>query len=186
VCTDVIRCNGEFRVEVLGAGNSINLDYVYLSPGAWGRYKNLPILLSGANLLLKMGISSIRAGGSFAGNSPWYDWTDWTGPVWTRPSIGDRWGNDLIAGFGPFVRCAVFDRNLHSRMPLSFTPLLRLKHGHTCDQWHSSWVFTNSYRLTLYILSNHCRTLWSLRMWPGSNRYLSPPPPPRPTPLPTW
>jgi len=27
-------------------------------------------------------------------------------------------------------------------MPLSFTPLLRLKHEHVCDQWHPSWVFT--------------------------------------------
>jgi hypothetical protein len=36
------------------------------------------------------------------------------------------------------VRCAFFDRNLHSRMPLSFTLLLRLKRCHACDQWHSS------------------------------------------------
>jgi hypothetical protein len=28
---------------------------------------------------------------------------------------------------GSMYRCAFFDRNLHSRMPLSFTPLLRLK-----------------------------------------------------------
>ena len=40
------------------------------------------------------------------------------------------------------VRCAFFDRNLHSRMPLSFTPVLRLKLLHACDQWHSSRVFT--------------------------------------------
>ena len=31
---------------------------------------------------------------------------------------------------------------LHSRMPLSFTPLLCLKLCHASDQWHSSWVFT--------------------------------------------
>jgi hypothetical protein len=40
------------------------------------------------------------------------------------------------------VRCARFDRNLHSRMALSFTPLLRLKLLHACDQWHSSRLFT--------------------------------------------
>jgi hypothetical protein len=40
------------------------------------------------------------------------------------------------------VRCAFFDRNLHSRMPLSFTPLLCLKCCHACDQCHSSRVFT--------------------------------------------
>jgi hypothetical protein len=36
----------------------------------------------------------------------------------------------------------VFDRNFHSRMPLSFTPLLHLKRCHACDQWHSFLVFT--------------------------------------------
>jgi hypothetical protein len=46
----------------------------------------------------------------------------------------------LVAGHGGF------DRNLHSRMPLSFTPLLRLKRCHACDQWHSSRVSTTSYR----------------------------------------
>jgi hypothetical protein len=35
------------------------------------------------------------------------------------------------------VRCALFDRNLHSRMPLD--PMhVRLKLLHACDQWHSS------------------------------------------------
>jgi hypothetical protein len=41
--------------------------------------------------------------------------------------------------FGGTVR--VFDRNLHSRMPLDPTHV-RLKHWHACDQWNSSRVFT--------------------------------------------
>jgi hypothetical protein len=40
------------------------------------------------------------------------------------------------------VRCAFFDRNLHSRMTTSLTPLLRLQRCDACDQWHSSRVFT--------------------------------------------
>jgi hypothetical protein len=32
------------------------------------------------------------------------------------------------------------DRNLHSRVPLVLTPLLRFKRCHACDQWHSSRV----------------------------------------------
>jgi diketogulonate reductase-like aldo/keto reductase len=47
------------------------------------------------------------------------------------------------------VRRAFFDRHLHSRMPLSFTPLLRLKRCHACDQWPSSRESTASYRFTL-------------------------------------
>jgi hypothetical protein len=39
---------------------------------------------------------------------------------------------DLPAG--PGVRCAGFEQILRSRMPLSFTPLLRLKRCHACDQ----------------------------------------------------
>jgi hypothetical protein len=34
------------------------------------------------------------------------------------------------------------DRTLHSRLILSFTPLLRLKRCHACGQWHSSRVAT--------------------------------------------
>jgi hypothetical protein len=43
-----------------------------------------------------------------------------------------------------------FEWNLHSRMPLSFMPLLRLKCCHACDQWHSSRVFTS-------LTSWHCK-----------------------------
>jgi hypothetical protein len=46
------------------------------------------------------------------------------------------------------VRCAFFDRNLHSRIPMVPTPA-RLKLLHACDQCHSSRVPTASYRLAL-------------------------------------
>jgi hypothetical protein len=38
------------------------------------------------------------------------------------------------------VRCSGFDNFLLSRMPLGFTPLLRLKLEHACDQCHSSRI----------------------------------------------
>jgi hypothetical protein len=40
--------------------------------------------------------------------------------------------------------CAVrvFDRNSHSKTPLSFMPLLRLNILHAFEQWHSSRMFT--------------------------------------------
>jgi hypothetical protein len=52
------------------------------------------------------------------------------------------------------VRCAVFDRNLHSMMPLVPTPA-RLKLLHAYNQWHSSRVSTTSYRLALHIACTH-------------------------------
>jgi hypothetical protein len=39
------------------------------------------------------------------------------------------------------VRCAFFDRNLHSRVPLDSTHV-RLKLEHACDRWHFSRKFT--------------------------------------------
>jgi hypothetical protein len=55
--------------------------------------------------------------------------------------------NGTDAGFGA-VR--VFDSNLHSRMPLIPTPLLRLKLLQACDQWHSS-------RASSFLTSSHCK-----------------------------
>jgi hypothetical protein len=46
------------------------------------------------------------------------------------------------ADAAPVVRCAVSDRNPHSRIALVPTPLLRLKRCHVCDQWHSSRLST--------------------------------------------
>ena len=101
LCSDVISCAGEFRLEVVGAG-AVSFDFVFLQPGEWGRFKGLSVLKSGADLLAQMGIKAIRQGGSFAGNSPWYEWTRWTGPVWNRSSAGAAWGHEVIAGWGPF------------------------------------------------------------------------------------
>jgi hypothetical protein len=42
----------------------------------------------------------------------------------------------------------VFGRNLPAAMSLVHTPA-RLKHCHACGQWHSSQLFTASYRLAL-------------------------------------
>ena len=33
-----------------------------------------------------------------------YEWHQWTGPIWKRPSVGITWGNDEIAGWGPYVQ----------------------------------------------------------------------------------
>jgi hypothetical protein len=48
---------------------------------------------------------------------------------------------------------ARFERDLHSRIPLSFTPLLCLKRCHACDQYHSTREVT-PYRVALNISSN--------------------------------
>jgi hypothetical protein len=57
----------------------------------------------------------------------------------------------LRTGIISLARCPLFDRKLHSRMPLSFTPLLRLKLLHACDQWHSS-------RVSTFLTGSHCKS----------------------------
>jgi hypothetical protein len=52
------------------------------------------------------------------------------------------------AGANASVRCAFFDRDLHSRLPLVHTPA-HLQLLHACDHWHSSRVATTSYRFAL-------------------------------------
>jgi hypothetical protein len=44
------------------------------------------------------------------------------------------------------VLCAVFDKRLHSRMPLVLAPA-HLKLEYACDEWSSSRVFTTSARV---------------------------------------
>jgi hypothetical protein len=49
---------------------------------------------------------------------------------------------EIECGQDRCVRCSFSDVLLHSTMPLSFTPLLRLTRCHACDQYHSFRVFT--------------------------------------------
>jgi hypothetical protein len=57
-----------------------------------------------------------------------------------------HWDSDLWKSTGTLnpgdVRRSLLDSNLHSMMPLSCTPLLRLKRCQACNQCHSSRVFT--------------------------------------------
>jgi hypothetical protein len=64
--------------------------------------------------------------------------------VTAAPDNGGGGATDFVPSKqGWTVRCAFFDRILHSRgVQLGFTPLLRLKRSHACDQRLSSWVFT--------------------------------------------
>ena len=79
---------------------------------------------STVSALQQMGIRAIRVGGSFASVTGWpdggggtppsdvsgsyYQWQKWTGPPWTRPSVGAVWNAyrgtsySLIGGWGPF------------------------------------------------------------------------------------
>lgn len=95
-----IQCDGEFAIGLTEPGTA-HVDYIFLQPGQWGRHGPGPFLQSGVDALKKMGITSMRLGGSFADPS-YYFWKKWTGPPSQRASLGAKWGSELISGFGPF------------------------------------------------------------------------------------
>ena len=60
-----VKCGGEFEIALAKPG-TVNVDFVFLQPGSWGRYKGLPVLKTGVQWMLDMGVSLFRQGGSFA------------------------------------------------------------------------------------------------------------------------
>lgn len=59
-----IKCGGEFVIALPEPG-SVHVDYVYLQPGAAGRFGEGPFFKDGVQVLKDMGITAIRLGGSF-------------------------------------------------------------------------------------------------------------------------
>ena len=130
-----VRCAGQFSLGLASAGR-VDLDYVWLQPGAWGRVGDLPVRKQTAEVLAQMGIRTIRLGGSFASVTAWpdggggtppsdvsgeyYQWQKWTGPPWLRPSVGAVWNAysgdsySLIGPFGPFEFLAMRWRSASS------------------------------------------------------------------------
>lgn len=99
-----MRCGGELVVGINGAGASVNIGFVSLTPGAWGLVHNaagspLPVLKSAGDVLQAMGTTVIRSGGTVSQSMRW---KDWRGPVWNRPSQQQVWGDSLLSGWGPF------------------------------------------------------------------------------------
>ena len=115
-------CAGEFRLSVIGAAD-VSFDYVELHPGAWGRYKGLPVLASGVATLRDMGVRAVRFGGSFlsGANNSIEEWRRWRGAPYSRPSAVDpcwpawergHWHPSWCAtltSFGPFEFLALAD-----------------------------------------------------------------------------
>jgi len=107
-----VRCGGQFKIG-LKKPAFINVDYVFLQPGAWGRFNDLPVLKSGVDILQKMGVTVLRQGGSYVSvpqhdtpvgsKDDWYQWQYWTGPRELRNhTVGNQWNTELITGWGIF------------------------------------------------------------------------------------
>jgi hypothetical protein len=93
-----VSCGGIVTVGLTSVG-SLHVGFVTLQPGSWGRFNDLPVLKSGADMIQQMGFRSIRQGGSVSYS---LRWKEWRGAPEARAAMNHVWGPDLVAPWGPF------------------------------------------------------------------------------------
>ncbi|MCI8361457.1 MAG: hypothetical protein HFE86_09005 [Clostridiales bacterium] len=89
---------GRMTVELRGTG-TLDLGYVFLQPGEWGRYKGLPIRRDVAEKLAEQNLILLRFGGSMVNVSD-YKWKRMLGEPEDRPSYNGCWYSCSSFGFG--------------------------------------------------------------------------------------
>jgi hypothetical protein len=85
---------------------AVLIDYMYVSPAAWGRYRGLPVRKDIADAMLGGGPSGLamnvlRLGGSMC-NAPGYLWKHFRGPRWLRPPYAGTWYRYASGGWRIF------------------------------------------------------------------------------------
>ena len=91
---------GRFAVKLKQPG-SVSVGYVFLQPGPWGRFKNLPVRKDVAEGLINQGVTILRYGGSMV-NNPEYRWKKMIGPRAQRPPYDGHWYPYSSDGWGIF------------------------------------------------------------------------------------
>ena len=89
---------GRFTVRLHRPG-SVCLGNAFLQPGAWGRFKGLPVRRDVAQALVDQGITVLRYGGSMI-NHPEYRWKNMVGPRDRRPPYRGTWYPHASNGWG--------------------------------------------------------------------------------------
>jgi alpha-L-arabinofuranosidase len=91
---------GQFAIKLKQPG-TVTLGYAFLQPGAWGRFKNLPVRKAVAEGLINQGVTLLRYGGSMV-NNPEYRWKKMIGPRAQRPPYEGHWYLYSSDGWGIF------------------------------------------------------------------------------------
>src|SRR5262249_34160166 len=89
---------GRFALKLKGPGSGV-LGHAFLQPGAWGRFKGLPVRRDVAEGLIGQGITVLRYGGSMI-NHPEYRWKKMLGPRDRRPPHKGTWYPYSTNGWG--------------------------------------------------------------------------------------
>lgn len=89
---------GRFAIK-LKAASSVDIGYVYLEPGSWGRYHDLPVRKDIADAIAAQHCTVLRYGGSaiLAGG---YRWKSMIGPRGERPAYTGFWYPQDTHGWG--------------------------------------------------------------------------------------
>ncbi len=91
---------GRFAIKLKQPG-SVMVGYAFLQPGAWGRFKGLPVRKDVAEGLIDQGVTVLRQGGCMA-NAPEYRWKKMIGPREQRPPYVGWWYPHSSNGWGIF------------------------------------------------------------------------------------
>ena len=91
---------GRFAIK-LKAPAAICLGQAFLQPGAWGRFKGLPVRKDVSEALIAQGLTVLRYGGSMV-NHPQYRWKHMIGPRDRRPPYQGTWYPHSSNGWGIF------------------------------------------------------------------------------------
>jgi len=84
---------------VLDKPGSVVLGHAFLQPGAWGRFKGLPVRKDVTDELTAGGFTVLRYGGSMV-NAPAYKWKNMVGPRDRRPPYPGFWYPHSTNGWG--------------------------------------------------------------------------------------
>lgn len=92
--------SGRFVISLPQPG-SVVIGHAFLEPGAWGRFKGLPVRRDVAEALIDEGITILRYGGSMV-NTDEYRWENMIGPRDRRPPYQGTWHPHSSNGWGIF------------------------------------------------------------------------------------
>ncbi|MFT3789403.1 MAG: DUF1080 domain-containing protein [Tepidisphaeraceae bacterium] len=81
--------SGQFALTLKQAG-SITVGHVFLQPGSWGRFKDLPVRKDVVEKMIEQGVTVLRYGGSMVNHRD-YRWKNMTGPRDRRPPTDGMW-----------------------------------------------------------------------------------------------
>jgi hypothetical protein len=90
--------SGRFAMKLDRPG-SVLVGHAFLQPGAWGRFKGLPVRRDVAEALVAQGLTVLRYGGSMV-NAPEYRWKNMLGPRDRRPPYRGFWYPCSTNGWG--------------------------------------------------------------------------------------